>query len=436
MCCSIRDKEGRGGRFPFATDSPQFECSEVALPLEQPRFLAFAPLWQGTANVTRRIALASSRTVKVFRMPDTYMPAQDSSLQHEYSLELEEDSEITALLFRDEDSSRNLIVAYGPPEGAAGHHVVRVWSCDAVAVMLPWPEPAPSPQIGGMAPAAPAAVQLRQPTLWSAAEGFVSSLEDHTCAVSLLAVSSTYLLTADVGGECRVWQKTRGLASRAVARLHQGGIADLAVDRLFAYSAGRQELAVRIWSVPDLKAVLTITADMLESRCVLGTADPAASTLPCKLVQLTAVRRPTSRWSGAQGSTRHSGAPRGTLYVAGITADGRDVAGGGAAVLMEWSLGAQPTLQSAQVAHDTAIVVLAYGPYDNGPLVTGDTRGIFRVWDCTPRLLCSQQVEAGTVCETLSPAVVVDPQQRALYTIVGDSRLFVWRQHGAFGDLA
>ena len=28
---------------------------------------------------------------------------------------------------------------------------------------------------------------------------------------------------------------------------------------------------------------------------------------------------------------------------------------------------------------------MAYGPCDNGPLITADMRGLCRIWDCTPR---------------------------------------------------
>ncbi|CAK0828762.1 unnamed protein product, partial [Prorocentrum cordatum] len=156
----------------------------------------------------------------------------------------------------------------------------------------------------------------------------------------------------------------------------------------------------------------------------------AAAPRPFQLAELTAVRRPVSRWSGSQGSARSAALPKGMLFVAGSLADGQEVAGAGAGVLMEWSLGPKPACQGAQVAHDAPIVALAYGPYDNGPLLTADARGLFRVWDYTPRLWCSQQVDTGGCPDPRSLAVAMDPLNRTAYSIAGDGRLFVWRQHG------
>jgi len=345
------------------------------------------------------------------------------SLQLERSLELEEGQAITAMQFRDEDSSRHLLVAYGPAGSlapgsvnTAGNYRVRVWSCES--------EPGLSSE------------KAESEAVWRPDDGYIASLEDHSTAVTRLAVSSTFLLTADVGGECRTWQKTRNFQPRAVARLHQsGGITDLAVDRLFAYSVGGQDLAIRVWSMPDLKQVLTISADSVDCppSPPVGPgceASPLPAS-PCRLAQLTAVRRPASRWSGAQGSARNSGTPRGMLFVAGTVAEKQDsspVAPAGSGVLMEWALGATPFCQSAQVAHDAPIAALAYGPYDNGPLITADAWGSFRIWDYTPRLWCSQQVQTRDLVTLARVAIAVDPLQRALYTIVGDKRLFVWRQ--------
>jgi len=98
---------------------------------------------------------------------------------------------------------------------------------------------------------------------------------------------------------------------------------------------------------------------------------------------------------------------------------------------MEWSLGGpKPACQGMQVAHDSPIISLAYGPYDNGPLITADARGLFRVWDYTPRLWCSQQVDSGGSLDSHKLAVAMDPLNRTVYCTVGDRRLFVWRQHG------
>lgn len=419
MCCSVRDKQEGVSHVSMAAAAPHFKCSEVTLPLDlRTKLLVFAPLWPGghAATAVRRMALAGDGGVYVFRMGGG--PCDQQQLKLEHALRLEDGQSATALLFKDEDSSRHLIVALAPrpgappstPRGPKLGHVVRVWSCGVEG-----PEPDGVEE-------------------WRLDEGYMASLEEHAAPVTRMAVSSTYLLTADALGHCHVWQKTRGFAARAEARLHQGGLTDLAVDRLFAYTVGAQDMSVRVWSVPDLKPVLVIAADTVEAQLPpagFGAAFPVGmAPRSLRLAELTAVRRPVSRWSGSQGSTRNATTPKGIMFVAGSLADGQEVAGAGAGVLMEWSLGPKPACQGVQVAHDSPIISLAYGPYDNGPLITADARGVFRVWDYTPRLWCSQQVDSGGCLGSHNLAVAMDPLNRTVYSIVGDSRLFVWRQHG------
>lgn len=435
MCCSVRDKDGKRP-FPVTEGMPHFVCSEVDLPVERPLMLAFAPLWHSGTSCPRRMALASEHMVHVYRMsegvvgkpddPDS-VPTLTAAMLLEHTLSLGDNLTVTALLFRDEDASRHLTVAYGPASGSSGQFRVRIWTCESGSYSMSASEPL-------------------TPTPWRLDQGYVASLDDHSAAVTRLAVSSTFLLSSDKSGECRVWQKTRSYAARASARLHQGAVADLVVDRLFAYSVGCEDLFIRVWSLPDLKPVLAIPASNFEApMAALMEARPEVPTLingsqlasetprTCRISTLTAVRRPTSRWSGAQGSGRNSTTPRGMLFVAGTLAEGQEIAGTGAGVLMEFALSSTPVCQSLQIAHDSPIVVLAHGPYDNGPLVTGDAKGVFRVWDYTPRLWCSQQVDTG--CSSPDGgarlSIAVDPLHRALYSIVGDKRLFVWRQHTA-----
>ncbi|CAJ1331235.1 unnamed protein product [Effrenium voratum] len=103
MCCSIREKDGKGK--PLGMEAPQFNCSEVELPLAEPRFVAFSPLWAGNSGITKRMAVASSTTVHVYRvLPESSKPDVPVSL--ESTLELEDKHRATALIFRDEDLAR------------------------------------------------------------------------------------------------------------------------------------------------------------------------------------------------------------------------------------------------------------------------------------------------------------------------------------------
>merc|ERR1712087_993166 len=78
--------------------------------------------------------------------------------------------------------------------------------------------------------------------------------------------------------------------------------------------------------------------------------------------------------------------------------------GAGAGVLMEWSLSGrldkqsgmhEPSCRSMQIAHESAIIDMVYGPYDNGPVITCCKGGTFRVWEFLIErgLCCSQQIQ-------------------------------------------
>merc|ERR1712039_510230 len=161
-----------------------------------------------------------------------------------------------------------------------------------------------------------------------------------------------------------------------------------------------------------------------------------------RLARLNLLRRPLSRWAGWQGSSRGGKIPRGSLFLAGVLGDGCEVAGPGAGVLMEWSMGDKPRCQSAQIAHDSPITALVYGPYDNGPLITADAKGVFRVWEfLLEKGLCfSQQIDL--ICPlpshidcrmdsggTPDSVAIAVEQPRSLYVVVGVKRLFVWSRH-------
>mmetsp|Transcript_104367 Transcript_104367/g.332013 ORF Transcript_104367/g.332013 Transcript_104367/m.332013 type:complete len:354 (-) Transcript_104367:142-1203(-) len=342
-------------------------------------------------------------------------------------------------MFSDEDNSRHLGVAIGPESGRPGEeYVVRVWSCETAGSLSP-PEDDPRP------------AELKQK------EGFVSSLDDHKAVVRRMATNKTYLLTADAAGECKLWQKSRAFAKRGTALLHAGGVSDLAVDRFFAYSVGTEDRRICAWALPDLSPILAVPVDIpgellagLTGSCpraepsqpapsdVPATAStPAASSMtrqPAQLARVNLLRRPPSRWAGWQGSGRGPKAPRGSLFAAGVLREGCEVAGAGAGVLMEWSLGDKPCCQSVQIAHDSPIVALVYGPYDNGPLISADSKGVFRVWESLlDRGLCfMQQIELACPangCGSLPcPAVAVE-QPRGLYVASGARKLHVWQRH-------
>lgn len=460
MCCSVRDKEGIRARFLNTSQNVPFECVTAQVTLQDPRFLALAPLWQTDEEPPkpRRLALASESKVHIYRVPDTEpveRPGGDNgfdpaSLRLEYTLELGAGMVISAVVFNRRGDERkgernmpmSLFVAACPAEGVSAPNTVKAWIF-------------PTAQSAGFENGA-------EVTVWTWNQGQVITTQ-HAARVDHLATSPQYLLTADGTGACSVWDKSKSFTNKGSEKLHdesQGGLSDLVAERHFAYSSGRTDLLVKVWGLPDLRLVMQTsmhpkiraplipessvqpqppqspdsTKPQLEFQgvpCIklAGQAAEISDGLPCTLAELTGLRRPASRWCGAQASERvRAGAgPRGLLFVAGMLSVTSDIADVAASVLMVLALGKDPECHAIQIAHDTPIAAISYGPYDNGPLVTADACGIFRVWEYAPRLVCLQQgnIGGGAPCH---PAIAMDPMERALYSITGNQRLIIWKQ--------
>lgn len=393
ICCSARDKDDRYVANFNAVG--QFSTrEEIELPLQDLLFLSFAPLWHKEGPHIRRLAVATKSEVHVYRidgireegrMSVTDMPAPQLNLEHSLKL-----SGVTAVTFCDENYSRNLAVAYT----CKGHSIVRLWSLER-GMRGP-----------GTAP-------------WTADEGYLASLEDHQAPVNILAISPTYLFTGDLAGECGVWHKATCYQRKTLSKLHDG-LADLTVDRLFLYSAGL-DCALHVWRVPDLTLVYRLGVDLPKE--LQYTAAEVALGGHNRLARLTHLRLPLSRWAGSQGSTRTGKVPKGSIFVAGVMDDG-------AGVLMHWMLSEERACKSAQIAHESPIVALVYGPYDNGPLTTMDAHCTCRVWIWASGLMCTQAMEVPRPRLDAGLAVAVEPHW-GLYTLFGDNKVTVFRRDPA-----
>jgi len=477
MCCAMRDKDAFGDNSYGLGRVPQFSCVEAeATLLEQACFLSYSPLHQPEAAKPRRLAVASMSEVRVYRLPQMdLVPGQTPQLSLTHRLKLEEDRKVVAMIFCDEDNSRNVAVASSPiSPGSSGEHLVRVFSCDMSSAPSGSTGEAPWPVVD-----------------WQPDKGCLATLDGHGAEIVKLAFNRLYLLSADAAGECSVWQKSswqrnKPFQRRSVVHCHAGGISDLTADRIFAYTAGREENRICVWLLPDMSQVLSVPIDLPEDLLAglpPAPVSPTPTATPCqgdsgglsvapaaaagglslpvapaavglpivpasRLARVNLVRRPLSRWAGSLGSSRGSQrvvkTPRGCLFVAAILREGCEIAGAGAGLLLEWTLSERPTLHGAIVAHDSPIVNLVYGPYDNGPLITADAYGVFRIWDFTLNcgMQLSQQIAIQSPCPQPTPGsplhgagmlaipgcpVIALEPPKAVYSVVG-GRLFVWQR--------
>jgi len=409
ICCSTRDKNERGGLRAAYPQNSQFWYAEVELRLDDPRSLSLAPLWSNEVPVSKRLAVAGSHDVHIYSIREDQLQLDLPRLRLEHKWAVPETAgSVTGLLFTEETNSRSLAIAVS----LGRKNCVRIWPLD------------PSPLREGV-----------EAKVWNLHEGFLVSLDDHKFSVVRMVVSPQYLLSVDTSGVCSVWQKSRNFQRKATQTLHKGGVVDLVADRLFAYSAGMDDRSIAVWSLPDLTLIQTVGVEipkaMLPDMPQSDATNASSSSSPSTFVRVTGLRRPLSRWAGAQGSSRQSSHPKGTLFISGLLTSEkapaeteRECAG----VLMEWTLGAEPICQCAQLAHESPIASLMYGPEDNGPVITADAKGQFCVWDTVPRLNCSQQVRVvGNAFEDCPLAVAMEPQH-GLYSTIGDRRLFIWRR--------
>jgi len=481
-CCAVREKEPPSQ--PVGVDEKPLFCqTEVELDLDRALFLSFTPMWHPSEGqpAKRRLAVANERKLHVYQARDTRASlatagmgaAAGLDLVLEYCMEVDSDLAITGIMFGergDESESRSsyvakddkhkqspksstVVVAAEPLRHAAGPRFVRIWRCDRRSEL--------------------AFEKTQVPTMWTWQSGYTVSLDGHVARIFKLELSSHYLFTIDVAGWCQVWDKNKTYSRRTRRQLdpEPDGIADVTTDRHFLYCAGRRDLSVKVWSVPDLQLVMRVSAQWEPPSSVGQPTEPpspsspprlphslasppqsppascvieplavrlegAAAAFPLgslQLVELVHIQRPMSRWSGVQASekVRNGAPPKGMLFVSGIVVDttSKSPARSTASVLMVWSLGKTPTCHSMEIVHDAPLVATSYGPYDNGPVVTADRSGITKVWDFSPSLTCVQELDIALVASCgCSPAIVSDPPYSSMYAVVGDDRLIIWRR--------
>lgn len=382
-----------------------------------PEFIAFGPLYAaGQGLIQKRLAVAGGACVQVYAVDDSDFQAECygcMSLEHSFDVPI--GFSVTALCFSDESSSSHVVAALAPTKSCDTMCFANVWDCERQSR-----SPCHSSTDGED--------KENLPLGGRNCSDAIAVMDGHSGVIRCFATNSGCFATADSTGACQIWERPRNYALVGVETLHEGGIADLALDRLFAYSAGSVDCLLRIWHLPDLEPALTVPMFVPTAR-VFPHEDAALSGLDAmvqadaeqvQFSRVTVLRRPQSRWAGARAYT-----PAGTIYIAGV--DAHALGGEGPGILSEWRLNPKVTCQAARVAHESPIVEVAFGPYDNGPLVTADRRGVFRVWDIVTKLHCMQEVRPGGNEVPRGLALAVQPQQ-GIFASLGDNRIFLWRR--------
>mmetsp|Transcript_30942 Transcript_30942/g.65602 ORF Transcript_30942/g.65602 Transcript_30942/m.65602 type:complete len:543 (+) Transcript_30942:124-1752(+) len=493
MCCAVRDKEGTE-TVKVEGKAPQFCMIGTEIPLlDEACFLQFAPLYQPESSRPRRLAVGNTKELEVYymRQAEQHIEAADSEDPHSttlahvvksHSLRPEVGMRITSVLFCDDGDSSRLIVAVGPSEsglpggsalsmlransGSRNQVSVKVFPCIEKGSDHYW-------ESGVVA--------------WHWEKSASASLEYHSASIVKMSNNRQNVVLGDLDGQVSVWIKAKDGQpwTRKVANhCHQTGIADLCVDREFAFTCGRKESVVCVWLVSSLLQILKLPMHIPEQvvtnlkpppqpyapavslslagpvlEAVSPTRSNSSSTSfddPSPIfARINLIKRPQTRWSGVASAHKKGLIQKktayGTLFVAAILgpAGATGSVGPGAGILMEWSLGEHPRLRSIHTAHESPIVAMSFGPYDNGPLVTADLRGSFRVWEMalSGGLQLSQQImtDVGPVqapslqvlalddwakcllpASSSWPAMATEPP-RAVYIVVSGA-LSVWQR--------
>eukprot|EP00747_Dinoflagellata_sp_TGD_P055540 gnl/TRDRNA2_/TRDRNA2_149593_c1_seq1.p1 gnl/TRDRNA2_/TRDRNA2_149593_c1~~gnl/TRDRNA2_/TRDRNA2_149593_c1_seq1.p1 ORF type:complete len:466 (-),score=81.00 gnl/TRDRNA2_/TRDRNA2_149593_c1_seq1:70-1419(-) len=430
LCCTNRERSV----FNSPQDAAKFKCTAVDLPnaLElPPSLMAVGPRSVSDAScLCPRVAVGSTDEVCVFRMiEDDAEESNPPALEPDHRLHVRDGEIVTAIYFLEEGSSRTLAVALCPKAaiGMSRQRLAQVtlWECDAGGFDWDLEVPGPGGEPGGGALAK------------------ILPCEEHP--IRRLAAGRQYLVAVDATGKGFCWSSKHNFSKRTEALLHAGGVAGLTVDHPHVFTVGASDLAVRIWSIADFTPVGKIDVGSANlPPLTLGAvtaAAPAPAAGAIRISRLTAVCRPVSRWAYSRGSSSKM-APHGSVFVAGVRAASakRQDSSSGQAVVMKWQLSDDKWIcQLVQAVHEDAIAVLAYGPYDNGPLITADEIGTHRIWELGIRLRFVQEagsegisLQARSDSEDpeepglLPVAMAVQPQKGIIH-LLSDNRLCFWR---------
>jgi len=250
----------------------------------------------------------------------------------------------------------------------------------------------------------------------SQAEDWFVGKEDITC----MAVTVCHVFVGDSAGCCWLFNKKDGAisvlgagqrGSQGARRLHQCAVVALEADPQYVYSMSADK-CISIWD------------DSLTEEKIRFIVAVSPGHVQQEIRCLTGIARPNSRWglmAGASGRpNKPTGAPSssgpiGLLFLAGLGADGEGL-------LMTWNLATKAGLTTVR-AHDGRITAMAFGPHDNGPVITGGEDGCICLWDIFS-LRCVASVP--DPARRSVTAFATEPQ-RCFYSVHKAGTIKAWR---------
>lgn len=426
-CCSQREK----GTFVGGSKHRRFAYDVIPVDLSPATLLSISPLYvpsqsssSAKKEVPRRIAVGNETEVRVFQLRKDV--DEDGDVNGPPILELEATAScISGMRF----SSLHFVDDLRPRLLAAGlacaddrgqrdktQPCIVIWDCD---------------DCGSKARDSDCETECLSLSV-------AMELSGLSPPVTHLAATSLYFVAADGAGGCGVWNKKTGFQMHGCNMLHEGGVADMAVDKQYVYSAGAQDCRIAISAISDLSLIQEINLSCTSSFKGVTLYDGRApnngdkATGDLEVAQITAARRPLSRWTAVQRNSNNKG-PSGLLFVAAVRRLPNDPYDDGTGILMEWHLSERPTCIAACIAHDGPIKALAFGPYDNGPLITADGLGGVSIWDWGIMMQRAQLVRLSQASTCGLVSFAVEPQC-GFYSVSGGDTLCVWRQQSGGVD--
>eukprot|EP00929_Paragymnodinium_shiwhaense_P120865 TRINITY_DN92939_c0_g1_i1.p1 TRINITY_DN92939_c0_g1~~TRINITY_DN92939_c0_g1_i1.p1 ORF type:complete len:466 (-),score=20.23 TRINITY_DN92939_c0_g1_i1:265-1662(-) len=222
--------------------------------------------------------------------------------------------------------------------------------------------------------------------------------------VTCMASTAIRLYVADAGGCCACFCKMDmmghvGIEEGRLALLHKGAVSQLVADAFFVYSAGASDFQVSVWD-----------SDLQEQRLRIDVRTAMGPQRPPAANSISGLVRPSSRWGSR---SCHSQGVTGLLFLS-VASTSRE------GLIVSWNLstGNMPHVINA---HAAPVSALAYGPYDNGPLLSAGMDSTIKAWD-TNSLQCVRSLRNAGGYVTF---ITVEPQHR-LFTLDTGGWLRVW----------